>query len=358
MVNTTGTSGAAPIWSQFMENGRALCRRRRHHALQASGWHRGQGHLLALRHGTLAVVQGRALGGLRRRPGTPAGQPGPAPRSAARHLDRAGGLGCLRRGHRRSVVVINVKDEWARKWFETRDGRDWLRRTALTRRRSTPRTRVPQERSAGHAGDQCRRRAGHLAAHPGTAGHDGCHRWIQVLDAGVRPGREPGRLDHPGRGQAAGQQRVRCSTGISPTCSNQTITLHLYMKGEDGYAEKTVHFTLGASHADTRRRPRRPRRRDTPPTSDTATLPSANGHPHARRPQPKRRRPDPAHSPDAFGHACLLHISRAAGGRHRTWWYNHWLQHCGNRPSVTDRRIGSENHFVALPLAMTETTKM
>ena len=35
-----------------------------------------------------------------------------------------------------------------------------------------------------------------------------------------------------------------CSIGISPTCPTRPITLHLYMKGTDGYAERFVHFTL------------------------------------------------------------------------------------------------------------------
>ena len=55
MVNTTGSSGAAPIWSQFMQMAAPYAERREPDAVQSSGRHRGQGDLRAIRHRTIAT---------------------------------------------------------------------------------------------------------------------------------------------------------------------------------------------------------------------------------------------------------------------------------------------------------------
>jgi hypothetical protein len=86
---------------------------------------------------------------------------------------------------------------------------------------------------------------------------------------------------------AEGNQPVRNATLFNwdlSNLSNQTITLRLYMKGEDGYAEKTVHFTLALP---------------TPTPPPTATPTPTNPPPPSETPEPSATSEPPTAEPTA-----------------------------------------------------------
>lgn len=133
MVNTTGLSGAAPIWSQFMQfavpyvtnnnprpfaippgiTERIICRLS---GAEPSQWCRGG----------------------QRSEFFASDQP-PLPRSedlvTRTTIDTWTGLiaGDACQDFAKEEQVMNVKDEWARKWFKTGDGRAWLESNDLPR---------------------------------------------------------------------------------------------------------------------------------------------------------------------------------------------------------------------------------
>jgi membrane peptidoglycan carboxypeptidase len=98
MTNTTGTSGAAPIWSQFMESAAPTWAAERHRHSSVP-WNMVQGHLQPSGTEPPQWCRGERAEIFRCGPRSAAGQPGPAPRGAAGYMDGAGILKCLRRGH-------------------------------------------------------------------------------------------------------------------------------------------------------------------------------------------------------------------------------------------------------------------
>jgi hypothetical protein len=142
------------------------------------------------------------------------------------------------------TVVINVKDKWAREWFKTRDGRNWLEDNGF----ESPPVYAP-ERECGKNDPQATLEInvdeGQVISQPvlalqGTMDATGGFRsWLLEFGLGESP--------DGWTTLAEGNQPVRNASLFNwdmSNLSNQTITLHLYMKGEDGYAEKTVHFSL------------------------------------------------------------------------------------------------------------------
>jgi membrane peptidoglycan carboxypeptidase len=243
MTNTTGTSGAAPIWSQFMESAapyvgggttnpfkrpdgivdKVICSLS---GTEPSQWCKGErAEVFASDQGPLPPSQD-----LRREV----------------RLDTWTGLeaseACGESSER--TVVINVKDKWAREWFETSQGRDWLNDNGF----DTPPVYAP-ERECNNNDPQATLDInvdeGQVITQPvlsleGTMDATGGFRsWVLEFGLG----------EHPDGWTmlAEGNQPVRNASLFNwdlSNLSNQTITLHLHMKGDNGYAEKTVHFSL------------------------------------------------------------------------------------------------------------------
>jgi len=243
MVNTTGTSGAAPIWSQFMQaavpyvGGGNITPFRRPDGIvdkvicslsgtEPSQWCKGE------RSEVFAADQG----------------PLPASQDLRREVkfDTWTGLeasdACGEASERK--VVINAKDEWARKWFETHDGRDWLRDNGF----DSPPVYAPEgecDKNDPHARLEINVSEGQVVSQPvlalqGTMDADGGFRsWL--LEFGL--GENPDGWTTLAEGNQPVSNAALFNWDLS-NLSNQAIALHLYMKGEDGYAEKTVHFSL------------------------------------------------------------------------------------------------------------------
>jgi 1A family penicillin-binding protein len=243
MVNTTGLTGAAPIWSQFMQQAgplaaggesptfvrppgivdRVICSLS---GTEPSNWCKDQ------RSEIFASDQ----------------LPLPASQDLRRQvkLDTWTGLeasdACGEASDKQ--IVINVSDPWAQQWFGTKDGRTWLRDNGFP----VPPVYAPQR--------ECTRDDPHATLE------------INVADAAVISQQTlalQGTMDATGGFKS---WRLEFGLGSDPNSwttlaesdqpvddgllfnwdlsnlRNQVITLHLYMKGRDGYAERFVHFAL------------------------------------------------------------------------------------------------------------------
>ena len=277
MTNTTGTSGAAPIWSQFMESAapyvgggttspfqrpdgivdKVICSLS---GTEPSQWCRGE------RSEIFAADQG----------------PLPASQDLRREvrLDTWTGLeasnACGEATEK--TVVINVKDEWAREWFDTREGRDWLRENGF----DVPPVYAPERECSNddpQATLEINVQDGQVITQPilglqGTMDATGGFRsWLLEFGLGENP--------DGWTTLAEGNQPVRNTSLFNWDLSNlqnQTISLHLYMKGDDGYAEKTVRFSLALAT---------PTPSLTPTSEPSATpTPSATAEPATATPTP------------------------------------------------------------------------
>jgi hypothetical protein len=244
MVSTTGVTGAAPIWSQFMQTavpyvthgnpnpftrptgivGKVICSLS---GTEPSKWCKG-----GQRNEIFANDQ----------------LPLPASQDLRRQvtLDTWTGLEASTacNDFTEDQTVINVSDPWAQKWFDTKDGRNWLRDNGF----SVPPAYAP--------GRECRDNDSHptldlnvnegavisnsTLAIKGTADATGGFRSWQ-LEFGF--GNNPNNWTT----LSQGNQPVRNDFFINWDMSNipnGTIALHLYVTGANGYAERFVHFTL------------------------------------------------------------------------------------------------------------------
>jgi 1A family penicillin-binding protein len=287
MVSTTGTSGAAPIWSQFMEaaapyvGGGTISPFRRPDGIvdqvicslsgtEPSQWCKGE------RSEVFAADQG----------------PLPKSKDLRREvrLDTWTGLEASDQCGEASdkIVVINVEDEWARKWFEEHDGRNWLNENGF----DSPPVYAPEREcrsSDPQATLEINVNEGQVISQPvlalqGTMDATGGFRsWALEFGLGENP--------DGWTTMAEGNQPVRNATLFNwdlSNLSNQTITLHLYMKGEDGYAEKTVHFTLALAT------PTPPSTATpVPPTPTNPAVPSETPEPSATSEPPTIEPPEP-----------------------------------------------------------------
>jgi penicillin-binding protein 1C len=244
MVSTTGVTGAAPIWSQFMQTAvpyvthgnpnpftrptgivdKVICSLS---GTEPSKWCKG-----GQRNEIFANDQ----------------LPLPASQDLRRQvtLDTWTGLEASTacNDFTEDQTVINVSDPWAQKWFDTKDGRNWLRDNGF----SVPPAYAP--------GRECRDNDSHptldlnvnegavisnsTLAIKGTADATGGFRSWQ-LEFGF--GNNPNNWTT----LSQGNQPVRNDFFINWDMSNipnGTIALHLYVTGANGYAERFVHFTL------------------------------------------------------------------------------------------------------------------
>jgi hypothetical protein len=176
------------------------------------------------------------------------------------------------------TVVINVKDKWAREWFDTREGRDWLRENGF----EVPPVYAPERECSNndpHATLDINVQDGQVITQPilelqGTMdATGGFQSWLLEFGLGENP--------DGWTTLAEGNQPVRNASLFNWDLSNlenQTISLHLYMKGDDGYAEKTVRFSLALAT---------PTPTLTPTSAPTATpSPSATAEPPTPTPTP------------------------------------------------------------------------
>jgi 1A family penicillin-binding protein len=244
MVNTTGLTGAAPIWSQFMQyavpyvtNG------------HPSPFVRPPGiveETICALSGTLPSQWCKAT----RTEIFAADQPPLPPGQDLRRevtLDTWTGLEASTAcgtDFTDSQIVINVSDPWAIKWFGTKDGRNWLSSNnfpvppVLAPQRecsqNDPRPALALSVNEGDVVEQS------TLAISGTANATGGFKsW--KLEFGL--GEKPNNWTLLAQSDQPINNDLMFNWDLS-NLPNGTITLHLYMTGTNGYAERFVHFTL------------------------------------------------------------------------------------------------------------------
>jgi 1A family penicillin-binding protein len=279
MVNTTGLSGAAPIWSQFMQVAVPYVS-----GGNPTDFKRPAGIVDKVICSLSGTEPSQWCNGGQRTEIFASDQlPLPASQDMRRQiaLDTWTGLeasDACNDGSTDKQTVINVTDPWARKWFDTRDGRNWLDNHGFPSppvyspdrecKGSDPR---PTMQLSVHDGDVV---SDHTLGIQGTADATGGFRsW--VLEFGL--GNDPNSWTM----LAQGDQPVKNNYFINWDLSNlpnQPITLHLHLEGKNGYADRYVHFklalptptpTVTPSPTDTPPAPT-----DTPVPTDTPPAPS------------------------------------------------------------------------------------
>ncbi len=284
MINTTGVSGAAPVWSQFMQTAvpyvsggnptpfsrppgivdKVICSLS---GAEPSQWCQG-----GERSEIFAADQ----------PPLPAGQ------DLRRQvmLDTWTGLeasdAC--NDFTDKQMVINVTDPWAIKWFDSKDGRKWLDTNGFP----VPPVYAPQ-RECGpddpHATLDLSVKEGDAITQPtlavqGTADATGGFKSWR-LEFGL--GHDPGGWTTLAQGDQPIDNGLMFNWDLS-NLADGPITLHLYVTGKAGYAEQFVHFTLALptptppptltpAPTDT------PLPTDTPMPTDTPPLPTETATP-------------------------------------------------------------------------------
>ena len=243
MVDTTGSSGAAPIWSEFM---------------QAAAPYAGGGATTSFNRPpgivdkTICTLSGTEPSNWCKDERTEefASDQLPLPSSQDLRrqvrLDTWTGLeasdACGESSDKQ--IVINVTDPWARKWFDTKDGRSWLDDNGFPVppvyaperecTRDDPQATLEINVDDGQVISQ------HTLALQGTMDATGGFKsWRLEFGLGSEPDGGPHWQKEISRWTT-----VCCSTGIYPTWATRPSRLHLYMKGRDGYAERFVHFSL------------------------------------------------------------------------------------------------------------------
>jgi membrane carboxypeptidase/penicillin-binding protein PbpC len=244
MVNTTGLSGAAPIWSQFMQVAVPYVTQNNPRDFQ-----RPAGIVDKVICSLSGTEPSQWCNGGQRNEVFVADQPPlPASKDLRRqvNIDTWTGLqaGDACPDFTEKDTVINVSDPWARKWFNTRDGRNWLDANGFP----VPPVYAPdRECTAGdphptlnlsvHDGDVISQSLLNLR---GTVdATDGVKSW--TLEFGV--GQDPNGWTT----LAQGNQPARNVTFINWDLSNlpnRPIALHLHAEGRNGFAESYMHFTL------------------------------------------------------------------------------------------------------------------
>jgi 1A family penicillin-binding protein len=244
MVNTTGLSGAAPIWSQFMLSAVPYIS-----GGNPTPFNRPDGIIDKV----ICTLSGTepsqwCNGGQRNEIFASDQPPLPAGQDLRRQISLDTWTGLVAsdacKGSTEKETVINVTDPWARKWFDTRDGRNWLDDHGFP---------VPPIYTADHAcGDGDPRpemdlnvNDGDVISQPtfgihGTADATGGFRsW--VLEFGI--GHDPNSWTT----LAQDNQPVNDAYFINWDLSNLPngqITLHLHLEGKNGFADRYSHFTL------------------------------------------------------------------------------------------------------------------
>jgi len=244
MVNTTGLTGAAPIWSQFMQAAVSYVTQG-----NPSPFNRPAGivdKVICALSGTEPSQW--CTGGQRNEVFASDQLPLPPGQDLRRiiALDTWTGLqaspDCS--DFKNTETVINVTDPFAKDWFGTRDGRNWLDAHdfpsppvyAPDRQCSKNDPRPTIELSVNE-GDVV---AQNTLAIKGTADATGdLKSWR--LEFGL--GDNPGNWTTLSQGDQPVKNNLLFNWDMS-NLPNGTITLHLYLTGANGYAERFVHFTL------------------------------------------------------------------------------------------------------------------
>jgi hypothetical protein len=243
MVGTTGSSGAAPIWSQFMQTAAPYV---------AGGATTNFVRPPGIVDKTICTLSGTEPSNWckdeRSEEFASDQLPLPPSQDVRREvrLDTWTGLeasdACGEASDKQ--IVINVSDPWARKWFETKDGRRWLDDNGFP----VPPVYAP-ERECTRDDPQATLEinvedgaiiAQHTLALEGTLDATGGFKSWQ-LEFGL--GSDPEVWTTLAEGDEPVNNGSLFNWDLS-NLDNQIITLHLYMKGRDGYAERFVRFLL------------------------------------------------------------------------------------------------------------------
>jgi 1A family penicillin-binding protein len=277
MVNTTGVSGAAPIWSQFMQyavpyltNG------------QPSWFTQPAGIV----EKTICSLSGTEPSQWCKGTRTEIFESDQLPLPASQDLKRSIALDtwtglqaspdCGTDYVTPDQVVINVTDPWAKKWFDTRDGRNWLSANGFP----IPPVYAPQ--------DQCTKNDPRAELALSVNDGDIISQNILTITgtANATADFKSWRLDfnmgNDSRGWttlAQGNQPVNNDLLFNWDLSNlegDTIALRLHIDGKNGYAEKIVHFTVNLPVP-----PPPPTRTPLPPPTDTPVPPIPTDTPTA-----------------------------------------------------------------------------
>jgi 1A family penicillin-binding protein len=245
MVNTTGLSGAAPIWSQFMQYAVPYV------AKGHPSWFTRPAGIV---EETICSLSGTlpsqwCKGGTRTEIFASDQLPLPAGQDLRRSvsLDTWTGLQASPDCSDYTTpdqMVINVTDPWARKWFETRDGRTWLSNNDFPippvyapERQCTKNDPRPELAMSVNEGDVISQ---NILTITGTANATGGFKSWR-LDFGI------GDNPHNWTTLAQGSQPVNNDLLFNWDVSNlsdNTIALRLHIDGTSGFAEKIVHFTV------------------------------------------------------------------------------------------------------------------
>ena len=273
MVNTTGLTGAAPIWSQFMQVAEPYVSGNNPTPFQRPA---------GIVEKTICALSGTepsqwCNGGTRSEVFASDQPPLPASQDLRRQLtiDTWTGLqaGDACPDFTEKAQVINVTDPWARQWLKTRDGRNWLDDHGF----SDPPVYAPQRECSAddpRPSLELNLHDGQVLTQPvqllqGTAdASDGLRSW--VLEFGL--GDDPGSWTT----LAQGDQPVQNAPFLNWDLSNLPdgpITLHLYLRGKQGYADRYVHFTLALPT------PTPPPTETPAPPTETPTPPPATSAP-------------------------------------------------------------------------------
>jgi membrane peptidoglycan carboxypeptidase len=281
MVNTTGLTGAAPIWSQFMTVAVPYVTQNNPGQFQ-----RPPGIVdkeICILSGT--VPSQWCNSGTRMEVFKSDQPPLPPGQDLRRqiNIDTWTGLeasdAC--QNYTEKAMVINVTDPWARKWLETGAGRNWLDEHNFS---SPPIYAPDRECSAGdprptlalsiNDGDTITQPDVTLT---GTASAtDAVRSW--KLEVGV--GNDPNNWTTLAQGDQAINNAPFLNWDLS-NLPNQMITLHLHMQGKNGYADKYVHFKLNLPQPT--ETPAPPTPTDTP---NPNTAPSDTPEPPTEAPTP------------------------------------------------------------------------
>jgi 1A family penicillin-binding protein len=246
MVNTTGLTGAAPIWSQFMQMAVSYVTQG-----NPSPFVRPAGIVDKVICSSSGTEPSNSCKGGQRNEIFADDQPPLPPSQDLRrqvNLDTWTGLEATAacNDFTEKEIVINVTDPWARKWFDTKAGRNWLDDNGFP----VPPVYAPER--------ECNNNDPHpvldLGINNGEFVSDATLAIQGTADAtgGFRSWRlEFGIGNSPNNWTtlAQGNQPVKNGYFINWDMSNipdGTITLHLYVTGSNGYAERYVHFTLQA----------------------------------------------------------------------------------------------------------------
>ncbi|HUH96516.1 MAG TPA: PBP1A family penicillin-binding protein [Anaerolineales bacterium] len=245
MVNTTGVSGAAPIWSQFMQYAVPYA---------TNGHPSWFGRPAGIVEETICAESGTlpsqwCRGGTRTEIFASDQLPLPAGQDLRRSISLDSWTGLQASPDcsdytTPSQIVMNVTDPWARQWFGTKDGKSWLSSNGFPippvyapQRECTKNDPRPELDLSVNEGDII---SDSLLAVTGTANATGGFKSWR-LDFGL--GEKPSSWTT----LAQGNQPVRSGLLFNWDVSNlsgNTIALRLHIDGTSGSAQKIVHFMV------------------------------------------------------------------------------------------------------------------